>query len=214
LFTLEFFLGIVYSRLLELIDRVDVDWVPLQTFKGRNGNLLVPLQRTKTAERMAVPELGRKHGAKAQDDEQCPPWVLQLLTANFSKTCARDHVCNTCGGAAFCVHCCGEHHRGHDIAAAATAKENGGSAASKGHRRDSFCIGCTVGFCSDLCAHHTGHEVLPIDAYGDRHFVRSTGSESWFTPSAFGGIEVRNAIDRHPHVTLDLAVVRNYVVLG
>uniref|UniRef100_A0ACD5TL16 Uncharacterized protein n=1 Tax=Avena sativa TaxID=4498 RepID=A0ACD5TL16_AVESA len=141
------------------------------TFEDQHGNLLVPLRRKSTA----VP--------KVEDGQGCPPWLYQLVAANFSKTCARDRVCNTCGGAAFCRHCCGEHHRSHD-----TAPATDGSAPSEGHRRDSFCTGCCVGFCSELCAHHAGHEVIPIDAYGDRHFVRSTGSEPWFTP-AFGGIE-------------------------
>uniref|UniRef100_A0ACD5U7P6 Uncharacterized protein n=1 Tax=Avena sativa TaxID=4498 RepID=A0ACD5U7P6_AVESA len=156
-----------------------------QTFNDKHGNVLMPLQ----LKMMELPKPGRQYGVKVPGREECPPWMFQLLTANFCQTCAGDQVCNTCGGAAFCGHCCREHHRGHDTAAA-TAKENGGSVAlSKGHRRDSFCTVCRVAFCSQLCAHHAGHEVIPIDAYGDRHFVRSTGSEPWFTPSAFGGIE-------------------------
>ena len=171
---------------------IGIPLVCLQNFED-NGYLLVPLRQKEW-------EPGRKHGAKVQDSEECPPWMFQLLSANFSKTCARDRVCNTCGGAAFCGHCCGEQHLGH-VTAAATAKEKAhGSAASEGYRRDSFCTGCRVNFCSELCAHHAGHEVIPIDAYGDRHFVRSTGSESWFTASAFGDVEVRDAIYRNPSV--------------
>ncbi|CAM0957532.1 unnamed protein product [Alopecurus aequalis] len=165
------------------------------TFEDEHGNLLVPLRQKKTPD----PEPGRKHRVAVQEGEECPSWMYQLLTVNFSKTCARDRVCNTCGGAAFCGHCCGEHHQGHDT----TAKEKDGSVASEGHRRDSFCIDCSVGFCSELCAHHAGHEVIPIDAYGDRHFVRSNGPESWFTPSAFGGIQTFEDKDGNLMVPLE-----------
>ncbi|KAF6988501.1 hypothetical protein CFC21_006026 [Triticum aestivum] len=143
-------------------------------FVDEHGNLFVPFQ----------------WNGEVEDGEELPWWMTHLGTADFSKTCTRDRVCNTCGGAGFCEHCCGEHHRGHETSAAAT-DETEGSVAPAGYRRDSFCIGCGLAFCSELCAHHAGgdgHEVIPVDVYGDRHFLRCTGSEPWFA-SAFGDIE-------------------------
>uniref|UniRef100_A0ACD5W3M0 Uncharacterized protein n=1 Tax=Avena sativa TaxID=4498 RepID=A0ACD5W3M0_AVESA len=142
-----------------------------QTYKDKHGNLLMPLQ-LKSALTLPSPE----PVVMVLGGEECPPWMFQLLAANFCKTCAQDRVCNTCGGATFCGHCCGEHHRGHDTAAATANEKDGSAALSKGHRRDSFCTVCRVAFCSELCEHHADHEVIPIDAYGERHFVRSPGS--------------------------------------
>ncbi|XP_047043180.1 uncharacterized protein LOC124647257 [Lolium rigidum] len=141
------------------------------------------------------------------DEEDCPWWMRKLIAANFDKTCARDRVCKTCGGAPFCDHCCGEHHRDHHTASARPARPargvNGLAVPKEAHRRDSFCIDCGVGFCSNLCEHHAGHEVIPIDAYGDRHFVRSTGSESWFIASTFDGIETFEDKDGNLMVPLE-----------
>lgn len=175
----------------------------LQTFQDEHGNLLVPLQpRPRPAVAPERPGPAPKYGVKAEGSEECPPWLSELVASDFSKTCARDHVCNTCFGAAFCWHCCGEHHRGHDRVVD-TDEEVDGWAASVGHRRDSFCIGCRAAFSSELCAHHEGHGhgVIPIDAYGDRHFMRSTGSEPWF--SVLGGIETYEDEDGNLMVPLE-----------
>ena len=117
-----------------------------------------------------------------------PSWMSRLAEADFSKACVADRVCNTCGGAAFCDHCCAEHHRGHDTSA---AMDHDNAAA---HRRDSFCTGCRVAFCSELCAHHPageggeGHEVIPVDEFDRWYCARGTGSEPWFPE--FDGVQV------------------------
>lgn len=166
----------------------------LQTFQNNEGNLLVPLQRKPAAV------------AKPVENGPCPPpWMFELVTADFAKTCARDRVCNTCGGAAFCGHCCGEHHRCHDTTAS-IPEEKDGSEAAVVHRRDSFCTGCRVEFCSDLCAHHTscgeGHEVIPIDEFIEWHCVRCTGSEWWFPALHYMLMLVGDLIDQPCRVLL------------
>lgn len=57
----------------------------LLAFDDEHGNVFVPLQWKENGE----------------DGEECPSWMVHLGTADFSKTCTRDRVCNTCGGAAF-----------------------------------------------------------------------------------------------------------------
>ena len=130
----------------------------------------------------------------ALPDPECFSWMSQLLTEDFFQPCLSDRVCNTCGGAGFCGHCCGEHHRGHDTAAVVAAE-------IKVHKRDSFCIACRVAFCSDVCAHHhavsggtESHEVIPIVNYKDQYCARCTGSERWFL-AACGSVRVGDSID-------------------
>jgi hypothetical protein len=129
--------------------------------------------------------------------------MSQLAEADFNKACVADRVCGTCGGAAFCEHCCGEHHRGHDTSPAPASNGNHAAAAAAAHRRDSFCTGCRVAFCSELCAHHNGaggggvegHDVIPIVEHDRWHCARSNGSERWFRP-IFDGVQVGDSIDR------------------
>jgi hypothetical protein len=130
-----------------------------------------------------------------------PPWISQLAEANFYTPCVEDRVCTTCGGAAFCGHCCADHHRGHDTAPAPAPAENGHAAVEE-YRRDAFCTACRVAFSSDLCPHHKfecavvkDHVIIPIVEHLSWYCARCIGVERWF-PVIFDGVQVRDSIDR------------------